>query len=169
MTKTRKFVIGGIGLVVLVAGIGFWSCIPSQEIKLDALAAGAKQAVLDVDREYAPSNGYCGYVLRGDFDFKDLRSRIGNVGPAVLDMDQVHAVDWRKEQGIVVGWGPQYVYRRNDTGQRVLVMKVTLTSCWRYGAEVRIGHYCSGAVYTLSRWPGQPWRITDAQLWQIPD
>jgi hypothetical protein len=129
MTRFHRFILGG-AVVVLVATVVFFSCVPSRQIRSDALATAAKQAILDTDREYATAlnyqPAYYGYVLRGDFDFQDVVARIGKIGPSILGENQVHAVDWRKEQG-GGGFGPQYVYRR---------------------------------TYSLTRWPEQRWRAT---------
>ncbi len=95
-------------LVIHVVGGAAILWLPPEDVRIGALAAGATQAVRDLNETYkAALSGrpaYHGYVIDGAFDFHAVKSRMDYVGVPVLSMDQVRPCDWRKERG-GHGWG----------------------------------------------------------------
>ncbi len=151
-------------LVILVVGGVVMLWLPTEDIRIGALAAGATQAVRDLNETYKTALGgqpaYHGYVIDGAFDFHAVKSRMGDVAVPVLSMDQVRPCDWRKERGVVQGFGPQYIYLVKKTDKQALVVKLELIQCTRLWADVKISHSVGGVTYRLSRGPAGPWKVT---------
>ena len=223
MTRSRKIKMGGVAAILLMAvGVYFFFFTAPRELKIDAMALAARDAVLDEEKTNTSPDGtrhHYGYVLtspqhggrylpsfaynhladaslldrirglfgpggfqglddrdpyaydRFEFDASELYSRVGDVGADLLNLDDVRMVDLQKEleeQGIAYTKDlPKHIHRRNDTGQKIRVVLVTLLSCRRYSATIQVDYRDGGGstVYILTRRPGQPWQIADAARW----